>query len=367
MSALVTSALIAGASSLAAAGGSSIAASKMNARAEKYNRWALKEQQRYQKEYADYMAQLESQQNDLYWDKYNSPAAQRRARVAAGLTPYADVGGIQTSSVDPGSYGGSTPSAQSFTQPGGIPTSPLVGAFGNATQQTLSALQAEANIELTKSQALKTRAETTGLENTNSMFDIVKSIANEELTSKQFSNILKETEVKYAEANAIADLDTKQAKIAEINASVLERLASAAKTDADRITVELLRGAQKRSLEAGASLAEAQAATEPHRALNLKQDTLLKMAQEETEQLLRSQKFELTRQQARAAAISFVKERVLTYRQAEELARYLSNIHDPKNMWDGIWRIVSLPAGVSKSDFAADLYNALYEEISSVD
>ena len=43
MSALVTSALIAGASSLAAAGGSSIAASKMNARAEKYNRWALKE------------------------------------------------------------------------------------------------------------------------------------------------------------------------------------------------------------------------------------------------------------------------------------------------------------------------------------
>ena len=155
MSALVTSALIAGASSLAAAGGSSIAASKMNARAEKYNRWALKEQQRYQKEYADYMAQLEAQQNNLYWDKYNSPAAQRRARVAAGLTPYADVGGIQTSSVDPGSYGGSTPSAQSFSQPGGIPTSPLVGAFGNATQQTLSALQAEANIELTKSQALR--------------------------------------------------------------------------------------------------------------------------------------------------------------------------------------------------------------------
>lgn len=141
MSALVTSALIAGASSLAAAGGSSIAASKMNARAEKYNKWALKEQQRYQKEYADYMAQLESQQNNLYWEKYNSPAAQRRARVAAGLTPYADVGGIQTSSVDPGSYGGSTPSAQSFSQPGGIPTSPLVGAFGNATQQTLSALQ----------------------------------------------------------------------------------------------------------------------------------------------------------------------------------------------------------------------------------
>ena len=49
MSALVTSAIIAGASGLAAAGGSSIAASKMNARAEKYNRWALKEQQRYQK------------------------------------------------------------------------------------------------------------------------------------------------------------------------------------------------------------------------------------------------------------------------------------------------------------------------------
>ena len=146
----------------------------------------------------------------------------------------------------------------------------------------------------------------------------------------------------------------------------MERLASAAKTDADRITVELLRGAQKRSLEAGASLAEAQAATEPHRALNLKADTLLKMAQEETEQLLRSQKFELTRQQARAAAISFVQERILTYRQAEELARYLANIHDPKNMWDGIWRIVSLPAGISKSDFAADLYNALYEEINSV-
>lgn len=367
MSATVTSAIIAGASSLAAAGASAGAASKMNARAEKYNRWALKEQQRYQKEYADYLAQLEAQQYNLYWDKYNSPAAQRRSRVAAGLSPYADVGGIQTSSVDPGSYSGSTPSAQSFSQPGGIPVSPLVGAFGSATQQTLSALQAEANIELTKSQALKTRAETTGLENTNSMFEIVKSLADEELTSKRFSNILKETEVKYAEANAITDLETKQAKLDEINASVLERLANAAKTDADRITVELLRDAQRRNLEAGASLAEAQAATEPHKALNLKYDTLLKMAQEETEQLLRSQKFELTRQQARAAAMSFVQERILTFRQAEELVRYLTNIHDPKNMWDGIWRIVSLPAGVSKSDFAADLYNALYEEINSVD
>lgn len=85
MSALVTSAIIAGASSLAAAGGSAAAASKMNKRAEQYNRWALKEQQRYQKEYADYLAQLEAQQNNMYWEKYNSPAAQRRARVAAGL------------------------------------------------------------------------------------------------------------------------------------------------------------------------------------------------------------------------------------------------------------------------------------------
>ena len=367
MSALVASAIIAGASSLAAAGGSAAAASKMNKRAEKYNKWALKEQQRYQKEYADYLAELEARQNNLYWEKYNSPAAQRRARVAAGFTPYADVGGIQTSQVDPGSYGGSTPSAQSFSQPGGIPTSPLMGAFGTTTQQTLSALQAEANIELTKSQALKTRAETTGLENTNSMFDIVKSIASEDLTSKRFGNVLKELEAKYAEANAISDLDTKQAKIVEINMSALERLASAAKTDADRITVELLRGAQKRSLEAGASLSEAQAATEPHRALNLKQDTLLKMAQEETEQLLRSQKFELTRQQARSAAMSFVQERILTYRQADELARYLANLHDPKNLWDGIWRIVSLPSGISKSDFATDLYKALYEEINSVE
>lgn len=366
MSALVTSAIIAGASSLAAAGGSAAAASKMNSRAEKYNRWALKEQQRYQKEYADYLSQLEAQQNNLYWEKYNSPAAQRRARVAAGLSPYADVGGIQTSSVDPGSYGGSTPSAQAFSQPGGIPASPLLGAFGNATQQTLSALQAEANIELTKSQALKTRAETTGLENTNSMFDIVKSIASEDLTSKRFGNILKELEVKYGEANAITDLESKRVKIAEINASVLERLSNAAKTDADRITVELLRDAQKRSLEAGASLAEAQAATEPHKALNLKQDTLLKMAQEETEQLLRTQKFELTRQQARAATMQFVQERILSYRQAEELARYLANLHDPRNMWDGIWRLISLPAGISKSDFAADLYNALYEEINSI-
>ena len=79
MSATVTSAIIAGASSLAAAGASAGAASKMNKRAERYNRWALKEQQRYQKEYADYLAQLEAQQSNLYWDKYNSPAAQRRS------------------------------------------------------------------------------------------------------------------------------------------------------------------------------------------------------------------------------------------------------------------------------------------------
>ena len=146
----------------------------------------------------------------------------------------------------------------------------------------------------------------------------------------------------------------------------MERLANAAKTDADRITVELLRDAQRRHLEAGASLAEAQAETEPHKALNLKHDTLLKMAQEETEQLLRSQKFELTRQQARAAAMSFVHERILTYRQAEELARYLINIHDPKTC-GMVFGALFRSSGVSKSDFAADLYNALYEEIGSVD
>ena len=126
MSALVTSAIIGGAAALGSAGASAISAGKMNRRAVKYATAENQRQRAFQKEYADYLSQLESKKNQEYWDKYNSPSAQRIARMKAGMSPFADESGVQAMGVDAGSYAGSSPSSQPFTQPGGNTMSPPV-------------------------------------------------------------------------------------------------------------------------------------------------------------------------------------------------------------------------------------------------
>ena len=81
--------------SAGAAGASAISSGKMNRRAEKYNKWALQQQQAFNEQQAqlgrDWSEEMMSQQNEWnlqQWNrenKYNTPAAQRARLEAAGL------------------------------------------------------------------------------------------------------------------------------------------------------------------------------------------------------------------------------------------------------------------------------------------
>lgn len=81
--------------SAGAAGASAISSGKMNRRAEKYNKWALQQQQAFNAQQAqlgrDWSEEMMSQQNEWnlqQWQReneYNTPAAQRARLEAAGL------------------------------------------------------------------------------------------------------------------------------------------------------------------------------------------------------------------------------------------------------------------------------------------
>lgn len=81
--------------SAGAAGASAISSGKMNRRAEKYNKWALQQQQAFNAQQAqlgrDWSEEMMSQQNEWnlqQWNRenaYNTPAAQRARLEAAGL------------------------------------------------------------------------------------------------------------------------------------------------------------------------------------------------------------------------------------------------------------------------------------------
>ena len=81
--------------SAGAAGASAISSGKMNRRAEKYNKWALQQQQAFNAQQAqlgrDWSEEMMGQQNEWnlqQWQReneYNTPAAQRARLEAAGL------------------------------------------------------------------------------------------------------------------------------------------------------------------------------------------------------------------------------------------------------------------------------------------
>lgn len=291
MSALVTSAIIGGAAALGSAGASAISAGKMNRRAVKYATAENQRQRAFQKEYAKYLSELEAKQNQEYWNKYNSPSAQRIARMKAGMSPFADESGVQAMGVDPGSYSGSSPSSQPFTQPGGNVMSPLAPAFASGVQQVLSARQAEANIQLTSANTAKTQAETIKTQQENSLFAFTKAAAESDALSKRFKAKVAEVEAQFAEAQALTDLDERNARIESIWAQAKNYLASAAKSDADRLYLDFMKDANRAQVQSQTTLNQAQAGAATS-------SSALMSAQTETENALREGRIRLNKEQA---------------------------------------------------------------------
>ena len=318
MSALVTSAIIGGAAALGSAGASAISAGKMNRRAVRYATAENQRQRAFQKEYAKYLSELEAQQNQEYWNKYNSPSAQRIARMKAGMSPFADESGVRAMGVDPGSYSGSSPSSQPFTQPGGNVLSPLSPAFASGVQQVLSARQAEANIQLTSANTAKTQAETIKTQQENSLA-FTKAAAESDALSKQFKAKVAEVEAQFAEAQAVTDLAERNARIESIWAQAKNSLASAAKSDADRLYLDFMKDANRANVQSQTALNQAH--------------TGLASAQTVTEDELRRLRKALTQSQIGQITQKVRESRVLTAEGIERLNSWLRGDREASTLY----------------------------------
>lgn len=285
--ALGVGSILSGASSLWSAGSSG----NMNRKNRKWQEKMYKQSLADQRE----SAKLQWQENRDYakWSyrNFESPSVQRAAMAAAGINPFVEGSVLQPMGATQGSAsapeGGSLPSQGPYQSNPGSAIQPGMSAMMSGISQMQAIKASNANIDLMNAQKIKTLAEAKGVENTNSMFEFIRSAAESDALSKKFKAKVSEVEAAFAEANAISDVNEKQAKIASLWAQYEKDLAQAAKTDADRLTVDTLRDLQKKSLEAGIVLTEAQTKTEGAKYSNLEAIT-------ETENLLRDGRKSLT-------------------------------------------------------------------------
>lgn len=291
----VTAAIIAGAATAAAAGTNAIAQGKLN---RKNRKW---QEKMYNKQVADRRADAEAQaqrQKDLArwaYTNFDSPAAQRAAYAAAGINPFVEGSAIQPAQVNPGSaqaaQGGDVPGSGPYQM---NPMSALQSGASSIIQNAMLDRQmknADADIALKDAQRIKTLAEAQGQTNENSLFEFARSAAESDALSKRFRAELDKVNAEFAQAFAEADLTQRKALLQEIWSRVKSNLAQAARTDADRLTIDTLRDLQAKALGAGISLTEAQTSAANSQAG-------LTKAQTETENALRQGRVKLTNAQA---------------------------------------------------------------------
>lgn len=258
----VTAAIIAGAATAAAAGTNAIAQGKLN---RKNRKW---QEKMYNKQVADRRADAEAQaqrQKDLAewaYTKFDSPAAQRAANRAAGINPFVEGSTIQPAQVNPGSsqaaQGGDVPGSGPYQM---NPMSALQSGASSIIQNAMLDRQmknADADIALKDAQRIKTLAEAQGQTNENSLFEFARSAAESDALSKRFRAELDKVNAEFAQAFAESDLAQRKALFQEIWSRVKNNLAQAARTDADRLTIDTLRDLQAKALGAGISLTQAQ-------------------------------------------------------------------------------------------------------------
>lgn len=297
--ALGIGAILGGASSA----GSAISSGGMNRKNRKWQEKMYNLQVTQRRE--DAQAQYERMKDYASWayNKFESPVAQRAAYAAAGVNPFVEGSALQSMGTPQGNVsqadGGSVPSQGPYQN---NPMSNIVAGASSLREAALQGVQAEniqAQTELTNATRLKTIAETISIENSNSLFGFVRSAAESDALSKKFAAKIKQVESEWAEIKAIQDSEERDARIAELWSREENNLAQAAKTDADRLTVETLRDGMKRLQDANIENVQAQTKTEGAKQTNLAADTDYKQALKRTEDALRDGRVNLTDAQAR--------------------------------------------------------------------
>lgn len=345
----VTAAIIAGAATAAAAGTNAIAQGKLN---RKNRRW---QEKMYNKQVADRRADAEAQaqrQKDLAqwaYTNFDSPAAQRAANAAAGINPFVEGSAIQPAQVNPGSaqsaQGGDVPGSGPYQM---NPMSALQSGASSIIQNAMLDRQmknVDADIALKDAQRVKTLAEAQGQINENSLFEFAKSAAESDALSKRFRAELDKVNAEFAQAFAEADISQRKALLQEIWSRVKNNLAQAARTDADRLTIDMLRDFQAKSLGAGISLTEAQtSATHAQAGLT--------KAQTETENALRAGRVSLTDAQADQVLSMAGLNDVKRDREKYETFLRLLDIDDASNGAEFAQRIVRQLLGRMNADLS---------------
>ena len=345
----VTAAIIAGAATAAAAGTNAIAQGKLN---RKNRRW---QEKMYNKQVVDRRADAEAQvqrQKELAewaYNKFDSPAAQRAANAAAGINPFVEGSSIQPAQVNPGSaqpaQGGDVPSSGPYQM---NPMSALQSGASSIIQNAMLDRQmknVDADIALKDAQRVKTLAEAQGQTNENSLFEFAKSAAESDALSKRFRAELDKVNAEFAQAFAEADISQRKALLQEIWSRVKNNLAQAARTDADRLTIDTLRDLQAKSLGAGISLTESQTSA-------TQAQTGLTKAQTKTENALRQGRVELTDAQADEVLSMAGLNDVKRDREKYETFLRLLDIDDASNGAEFAQRIVRQLLGRMNADLS---------------
>lgn len=250
----------------AASAGSAVSAGSLNRKNRKWQEKMYNLQVTQRRE--DAQAQYERMKDyaSWSWNRFESPTAQRSAMEAAGINPFVEGSVIQPMGTPQGNVsqadGGSVPSQGPYSN---NPMSNIMAGASSLREAALQGVQAEniqAQTEYTNAQRLKTIAETKGIENSNSLFEFVRSAAESDALSKRFKAKIDQVNSEFAEIKAIQDSAERDARIAELWSREEKNLADAAKTDADRLTVETLRDGMKRLQDAQIENTEARTETE---------------------------------------------------------------------------------------------------------
>ena len=250
--------ILSGASSLF----SGIGAGRRQRRAQRWMEKMNKQNQQFQKDYAKYQNDLERENQALYWQKYNSPSAQRSAMEAAGITPFVEGSVMQPMQEDSSVSGGGSPG---FPTPPDYVT-PGLGAlqdFGSSLSTLGARLDSiKADTELKNAQAAKVQSETIAQNNVNSIFDLTKAITEFDFLSKKYKTAVDKLNAEWAPIEKMQDAAEKQAAIEELRSRYTKQLAEAAKTDADREINKVLSEKLGKVYDADVALKGEQAKTE---------------------------------------------------------------------------------------------------------
>lgn len=341
--------ILSGASSLF----SGIGAGKRQRNAQKWMEKMNKQNQQFQKDYTKYQNDLERENQELYWQKYNSPAAQRFAMEAAGINPFVEGSVMQPMQADSSVSGGGSP---------GYPTppdyvTPGLGAiqdFGSSLSTLGARLDSiKADTELKNAQAAKVQSETIAQNNVNSIFDLTKAITEFDFLSKKYKTAVDKLNAEWAPIEKMQDAAEKQAAIEELRSRYTKQLAEAAKTDADREINKVLSEKLGKVYDADAALKDEQAKTEGAKREELGASAGLKSAQTETENELRRLRKGLTQNQINKITQDIRSSRVLSAEGIEKLYAWLRGDRDANSLFGLIDKYVT----GSGKDLLSSRYN----------